>query len=104
MRKSRIPSRQSPREIADVQFLQHRAALLDVAAFLDRMDRATADHDAEQDARAALLEEASRILADGAGDRARRILEFFSDPTTEPIAKADGKGASGVWKGREAAR
>ena len=29
----------------------------------------------------------------------RRILESWSDPTVEPAAKAEGKGATGAWPG-----
>ena len=31
--------------------------------------------------------------------RVARLLTLWSDPTAEPIAKADTKAASGVWPG-----
>lgn len=86
-------------EVADRYFLEHRAKLLDLAAFLDRLDRAQGDSD---DMRVAALRDAIRILDDGGADRARRILEHFSDPTTQPIDRAPGKGAIGVYAGRGA--
>jgi hypothetical protein len=36
------------------------------------------------------------VLRDGRPERARRILELLSDPSTEPIAKAGMKGATGA--------
>jgi hypothetical protein len=81
--------------VVEAYFMEHRAKLIDVAAFLDRVDRAPADAD-EEDVRLVALREAMAILADVDGERARRILDLFSDPTEEPIAVAPGKGACGV--------
>ena len=74
--------------VVDRYFLEHRAKLLDLAAFLDRVDRAGADGDGTEDFRVAAMRRAIAELAkDGAG-RARRIHEVFSDQSTEPIDKA----------------
>lgn len=81
--------------VVDAYFMEHRAKLIDIAAFLDRVDRAPADG-GDEDVRLVALREALGILADGDGERARRILDLFSDPTEEPIAVAPGKGACGV--------
>ena len=80
-------------QVVDAYFMEHRARLLDVAAFLDRVDRAGAGED---DFRMRAFREALALLGDGGPDRARRVLELFSDPTTEPVAKAGMKGASGA--------
>jgi len=40
--------------------------------------------------------DALRLALDGQPERARRMLELWSDTTTEPSAKADGKAARGV--------
>jgi hypothetical protein len=40
--------------------------------------------------------DALRVALDGHPERARRMLELWSDTTTEPSAKADGKAARGV--------
>jgi hypothetical protein len=37
-----------------------------------------------------------RLALDGEPERARRILELWSDATTQPAAHADGKAARGV--------
>lgn len=81
--------------VVDTYFMEHRAKLVDIAAFLDRVDRAEEDGSGE-DVRLVALREALAILADGEGQRAKRILDLFSDPTEEPIPKAPGKGACGV--------
>jgi len=80
-------------QVVDAYFMEHRARLLDVAAFLDRVDRAGAGED---DFRMRAFRKALALLGDGGPDRARRVLELFSDPTTEPVAKAGMKGASGA--------
>lgn len=87
-------------DVVDTYFMEHRAKLIDIAAFLDRLDRATGG-EGEKDFRVAALEDAVKLLIDGKGERAKRILELFSDPTTEPLASAAGmKGAAGAWPGR----
>lgn len=86
--------------VVDRYFLEHRAKVLDVAAFLDRADRAGAAG-ADDDFRLRSLRAAIGILIDGDGERTRRILELLSDPSSEPIPVAPGKGATGAWPGFE---
>ena len=80
-------------QVVDAYFMEHRARLLDVAAFLDRVDRAGAGAD---DFRMQAFRRAIAVLEDGKPERARRVLELLSDPTTEPVAKAGMKGATGA--------
>ena len=82
-------------QVADAYFLEHRAKLLDLAAFLDRIDRADHDGSAE-DFRLIVFRSCISKLIDGEGDRARRILDELSDHTTEPIEAAPMKGAIGA--------
>jgi len=85
--------------VVDHGFVPVRAKLIEVAAFLDRVERyAVAD-----DFRCAALRRAAALLVDGRPARARRILEQLSDPTTRPDAVASGKAALGAWAGRPAA-
>jgi hypothetical protein len=79
-------------ELLDLYFLDARARLIDIAAFLDRVERASGD----ADFRHKEFLKAIPILTDSAPDRARRVLESLSDPTTDPIEKAPGKGAVGA--------
>lgn len=64
----------------DREFLEVRCRLIDIAAALDRMDRAS-DRDAiRDDPRMAQLAGAVGILIDDKPDRARRVQLAFSDP------------------------
>lgn len=86
----------SKKQVADLYFLEHRAKLLDLAAFFDRVDRAGQSGE-QADFRVSALHDAARILVDGGGDRARRVLEALSDMSTEPVESAAGlKGAHGA--------
>ncbi|MEM9414545.1 MAG: hypothetical protein AAGA29_03585 [Planctomycetota bacterium] len=88
-----------PRDgVVERYFLEHRAKLLDVAAFLDRLDRSEAPTDADEDFRVEAMQRAIQLLVDEKGERAKRILELFSDPTTDPIPAAPMKGATGAFK------
>lgn len=89
---------QTREQVANMYFLEHRAKLLDVAAFLDRLDRAQPPS-GTADFREVALKQAIEILIDGKPNRAQRILEFLSDATTSLPESAQGmKGASGAVK------
>ena len=86
-------------EVVDRYFLEHRAKLIDLAAFLDRIDRAGGENAAESDFRIAAFFKAIDVLCDGRADRAGRILAVFSDTTTELPQSAQGaKSAAGAAK------
>ena len=91
-----IPPPITKRAVVDRYFLEHRAKVIDIAAFLDRVDRAQGEGANTEDYRRKALEACCAILTDGKPDRARRVLELLSDHTTEPIAKAPMKGATGA--------
>jgi hypothetical protein len=84
----------APRAIVDHGFIPVRAKLIDVAAFLDRVER----YGTEDDFRCAALRDAAALLVDGKPERARRILEKLSDPTTKPETVSSGKAALGAWQ------
>jgi len=75
--------------------MEMRAKLIDIAAFLDRVDRA----EGEADFRLPGFNEALRQLGSGNAQRARNVLLSLSDPTTEPIPAATTKAACGAWPG-----
>ena len=83
-------------QVLDLYFMENRAKLIDLAAFLDRVDRATGDADFRLEA----FKQAMTHLGDGRSERAKNVLLSLSDPTTEPSEKAPGKGAVGAWPGR----
>ena len=91
---SRLPANLVPRALVDNSFIPVRAKLIEVAAFLDRVER----YGAADDYRCAALRAAAKLLTDGKPERAKRILESLSDPTTEPDAVSTGKAAFGAWQ------
>jgi hypothetical protein len=82
-------------QVLDLYFMESRAKLIDLAAFLDRVERA----DGEADFRLAGFNEALKQLGAGNSQRARQVLLSLSDPTTEPIPAATTKAACGAWPG-----
>jgi hypothetical protein len=82
-------------QLLDLYFLEARAKLIDLAAFLDRVDRA----EGNADFRLSAFRLALGQLQGDVGDRATRVLMSLSDPTTEPIPVATTKGACGAWAG-----
>ena len=91
------PTSPAPRsKVVELYFLEHRAKLIDIASFLDRVDRAPADGDGT-DFRVEAFRRALAILDDGKPQRARRVLELLSDHSRTPIESAAGmKGAFGA--------
>jgi hypothetical protein len=83
-------------QVLDLYFMDARFKLIELAAFLDRVDRAEGQADFRLDA----FRTALRELAGGKPDRAKQVLLSLSDPTTTPIDKAPGKGAIGAWAER----
>lgn len=79
----------------DLYFLDARSKLIDLAAFLDRVDRC----DGPDDFRLAAFREALRHLESSQPGKARAVLMALSDPTPQPIAAAHTKSATGAWPG-----
>ena len=89
--------RKTRQQVADLYFLDARSKLIDIAAFLDRIERAGGREDFRiKSFRAALKKVNGRAKA-----KAEQVLLTFSDPTTKPIPAAPGKGALGAWPGSE---
>ncbi len=81
-------------QILDLYFLDARHKLIEIAAFLDRVDRATGKDDFRlKSFRAAFAE-----LDGKKKNKAKTVLLAFSDPTTKPIARATNKGACGAFR------
>jgi len=75
--------------------MEARSKLIDVAAFLDRLDRA----EGEPDFRLTAFNQALEQLKSGNKPRVERVLATLSDPTTDPIPAAASKAACGAWPG-----
>lgn len=86
----------TPTSLVDEYFIETRNRVLEVAAFLDRLDRADPEA-AARDFRVQALADAISVLAGPGPDRVRDIHMLMSDPTTEPIAALDRKGAVGAY-------
>jgi hypothetical protein len=87
----------SREQIVGQYFLEHRARLLDIAAFLDRLDRAASG--GAPDFREQALLQALRLVADGGPQRTARVLNLFSDLSEQLPQSAQGmKGALGAVK------
>jgi hypothetical protein len=91
-------SPQTRPEVIGDYFLEHRAKLIDLAAWLDRIDRARPES-GEADYRYVAFMMGLDILTDGEPHRAKRILHLLSDHTTDLPQSADGiKAADGAPK------
>lgn len=82
-------------QVLDLYFMDARSKLIDLAAFLDRVDRANGQDDFRMIALRAALKE----LTSGSKEKAKHVLLSFSDPTTDPIANATTKAACGAYPG-----
>ncbi|MFP6872024.1 MAG: hypothetical protein VCA55_00820 [Verrucomicrobiales bacterium] len=78
--------------LVDLGFLDARIKLIDIAAFLDRLDR----HGQADDYRVHALKKAFGEVTSEEPGRAARVLEALSDQTEEPIEAAVIQGAFGA--------
>jgi hypothetical protein len=83
-------------QVLDLYFLDARHKLIEIAAFLDRVERA----EGQDDFRVKSFRAALKQLNGAQKNKAKKVLLAFSDPTKNPIAKAEGKGACGAWPGK----
>jgi hypothetical protein len=84
------------RELIDEYFMEERVKVIDLAAFLDRLERAR-EIDAEDDFRLRSIREALAVLAGDDGNRVQRVQMIFSDPRSELLAELDTKSAKGAY-------
>jgi hypothetical protein len=91
------------RKLVDEYFIENRTKLLDLAAFLDRLDRA-GNEPGERDFRMQAFHEALQAVGSSTPSRVTQVQMIFSDPTTEPLEKLDQKSARGAydhWQGEK---
>lgn len=84
-----MPSKQ---ELLNLQFIDARHMLINLAAFLDRIDR----HPGEEDYRYSALKKSLPILLTDRPDRAKAVLESFSDHSMDIPSSAPFQGAFGA--------
>jgi len=90
------PSPLSASQLVDEYFIENRNRLIEIAAFLDRLDR-TDPSIATRDFRMRAFAEALGLLSSGQLTRVSDIQTLLSDPTIEPKSSLDRKGAIGAW-------
>jgi hypothetical protein len=83
-------------ELTDEYFIENRNRLLEIAAFLDRLDRADPGR-GRSDFRIRAFREALTMLAGPSPDYVARIQALLSDPRSEPIPTLDRKSALGAY-------
>ncbi len=81
--------------ITDLYFAEARSKLIDLAAFLDRVERSAGPDDFRMKSLRAAVQE----LGVPGPEKAKKILMLLSDPTEAPAPKAGTKSASGAWAG-----
>jgi hypothetical protein len=90
-----VQSPLTPRELVDEYFIENRTKILEIAAFLDRLDRADPTY-AARDFRMRAFTEALAALS-RTGNRLDQIQLLLSDPTTTPLDALDRKSALGAY-------
>ncbi|MDP8925254.1 MAG: hypothetical protein M3O34_20610 [Chloroflexota bacterium] len=98
MERARGICPQTERQLIDGYFMEQRNNLLDLAAFLDRLDRAR-ERDAGDDFRIVALRRALGELSAEGPSRVERIQLILSDPRTELLEQLDRKAAFGAYGG-----
>ena len=83
------------RQQIEQYFIENRTRVLEVAAFLDRIDRAI-ERDPDPDFRIRSFREALTVLTSPAPDRVNRIQMIFSDQDLSLLDKLDRKSAFGA--------
>jgi len=82
-------------QVLDLYFMDARSKLIDLAAFIDRVEHAQG----KEDFRMTSFRKALAQVMQPQPDKAKQVLLALSDPTTEPIATATTKAACGAWAG-----
>lgn len=92
-------NRMPAKGILELYFIENRARILDIASFLDRIDRYEGASEAKADFRYKAFAKAIELLADKGGERTKALQMLFSDLSAEPIDSAVGLKATGAWEG-----
>lgn len=82
-------------QLLDLSFMEHRAQLLALAAFLDRLDRAKGEH-VGQDFRLVALREALLVLTSPEPGRVGRAQMRLSDQNLDLLELRDSQSAYGA--------
>jgi hypothetical protein len=92
----------SPKDLVDEYFIENRTRILEIAAFLDRLDRTDSTY-AKRDFRMKAFIEALGLLG-RSGNRLDAIQLLLSDPSPTPLEALDRKSALGAYDRWQEAR
>jgi hypothetical protein len=84
------------RQLVEEYFIEHRTKILDLAAYLDRLDRAR-ELDAQNDFRLTAFRQALQVLSGPTGGRMQQIQMILSDPRSDLLDHLDRKSAFGAF-------
>jgi hypothetical protein len=98
------PSPLTPTQLIDEYFIENRNRLIEIAAFLDRLDRAGDPAVSARDFRMRAFREALAVLGTPSPMRVADIQMLLSDPRAEPLPALDRKGAVGAYDATAGAR
>ena len=98
--KSKGRSPLTQKQLLDQSFLDERNRVLEVAAFLDRFERAKKG-DGKGDFRYRALLKSLSILNKKEGGRVKKIQMILSDPSTKLLPSLDQKSADGAYRARK---
>lgn len=82
----------------DLYFLENRTRILEVASFLDRIDRSAEAPAIKKDHRYRSMLKALELLSGKQREKTETIQLIFSDRSSSPIASAAGMKATGAWE------
>ncbi len=85
----------SQQNLIDEFFMESRTKILDIAAFLDRLDRSVSE-DGRDDFRILAMRDAMQELNSQVPGRIERVLLIFSDQNIELLEELDRKAAYGA--------
>jgi hypothetical protein len=85
----------SQQNLIDEFFMESRTKILDIAAFLDRLDRSVSE-DGRDDFRILAMRDAMQELNSQVPGRIERVLMIFSDQNIELLEELDRKAAYGA--------
>jgi len=88
-------------DVLDLYFIENRSRILDIASFLDRIDRYEGAEEAKADYRYQAFVEIIGLLGEPGPGRTKAVQLALSDPTTEPLDSALGLKAWGAWQGEQ---
>lgn len=89
----------SAKKALETYFLDNRARMLEIASFLDRIDRYKDSTEAKNDYRYKSFIRALQLIIESEKDRTRNVQMLFSDLSVEPIERVVDPKAYGAWEG-----